>query len=69
MFSTKDLFAKALGIEEPWFIDRMGFDPLEDKLDILIDFKPDSHFRYVDTEKASMVCSRHTIPPRRPGAT
>ena len=51
MFSTKDLFAKALGIEAPWFIDRMGFDPVGGKLDIWIDFKPGSLFRYVDPEK------------------
>ena len=51
MFSTKDLFAKALGIEEPWFIDRMGFDPVGGKLDIWIDFKPGSLFRYLDAEK------------------
>jgi len=45
MFSTKDLFVKALGIEDPWFIDPMGFHPVEGKLDIWIDFNPGSLFR------------------------
>ena len=38
MFSTKDLFAQALQIEKPWFIDRMEFDLEKGKLDIWIDF-------------------------------
>ncbi len=68
MSSTKDLFAKALGIEDPWFIDRIGFDPVGGKLDIWIDFKPGSLFRYVDNEKGIDGMFKAYGAPRRPGA-
>jgi hypothetical protein len=38
MFRTKDLFAQALRIEKPWFIERMEFDWTKKKFDIWIDF-------------------------------
>ena len=46
MLSTKDLFAQALKIETPWFIERMEFDPEKGKLDIWIDFARGSLFYF-----------------------
>jgi hypothetical protein len=34
MFDPKYLFAQAIRIEKPWFIERMEFDPEKGKLDI-----------------------------------
>ena len=48
MFSTKDLFAQALQIEKPWFIERMDFDLEKGKLDIWIDFARGSLFHFED---------------------
>ena len=48
MFSTKDLFAQALKIETPWFIERMEFDPGKGKLDIWIDFVRGSFIYFED---------------------
>jgi len=40
----KDLFQLALNIQDPWFIDRIEFDPKDKRLDIWIDFLPGSDF-------------------------
>lgn len=48
MFSAQDLFAKALMIELPWYIDRMEFDQGKGKLDIWIDFARGSLFKFED---------------------
>ena len=38
MLTQKDLFAKTLMIEKPWFGDKVQFDPKGEKLEIWIDF-------------------------------
>ncbi len=48
MFTTKELFSKALMIELPWYIDRMDFNPEKGKLDIWIDFARGSDFLFED---------------------
>lgn len=50
MFSQKELFAKALIVEKPWFIQEVNFDPQDGKLDIWIDFEAGSEFFYEDKE-------------------
>ncbi len=50
MFSQKELFAKALMVEKPWFIQEVNFDPQDGKLDIWIDFEAGSEFFYEDKE-------------------
>ena len=48
MFSTQELFSKALMIDLPWFIERMEFDQAQGKLDIWIDFARGSEFFFED---------------------
>jgi transposase len=50
MFSQKDLFAKALMVEKPWFVDKIQFDQNAGKLEIWIDFERGSTFYYEDKE-------------------
>ena len=50
MITQKDLFARALMIEKPWFIEDIQFLPEESKLDIWINFEPGSTFYYKDEE-------------------
>ncbi len=40
----EDLFSCALGIEAPWFIDSMEFDPESSRMDIYLNFKRGSTF-------------------------
>jgi hypothetical protein len=44
MFTTKELFSKALMIELPLFIEKMEFDQTQGKLDVWIDFAMGSEF-------------------------
>ena len=39
-----DLFAQALGLEKPWYVERSAFDPEEKRLDLTIDFEPGGTF-------------------------
>ena len=48
MFTTKELFSKALMIELPWFIEKMEFDQTQGKLDVWIDFARGSEFFFED---------------------
>jgi hypothetical protein len=50
MFSQKELFAKALMVEKPWFIQEVNFDPQNGKIDIWIDFEAGSEVFYEDKE-------------------
>lgn len=50
MFSKEDLFAKALMVEKPWFVDKVQFDQEGGKLEIWIDFERDQTFYYEDKE-------------------
>lgn len=45
----KDLFAAALGITDPWFIDAVDFDVENQKLTIRIDFRKGSRFSVDDS--------------------
>jgi len=50
MLSQKDLFAKALLVEKPWFVHDINFDQAAGKLEIWIDFEQGSSFYYEDKE-------------------
>ena len=50
MLSQKDLFAKALMVEKPWYIHEIQFDQQAGKLEIWIDFERGSTFYYEDKE-------------------
>jgi len=50
MFTQNDLFAKALLIEKPWFIEEIKFDQNAGKLEIWIDFERGSTFYFEDKE-------------------
>lgn len=50
MLTQKDLFARALLVEKPWFIERIEFDQEGGKLEIWIDFARGSTFSYEDKE-------------------
>jgi hypothetical protein len=38
------LFALALGLTPPWFIEKVSFDPEQKRLDLFLDFKRGSKF-------------------------
>ncbi len=40
--SIKELFSVALGLEEPWFVKDITFDPEKRRLDLHLDFKKGS---------------------------
>lgn len=48
--TQEELFAKALLIEQPWFIQEIKFDLCQGQLDIFIDFERGSMFFYQDKE-------------------
>jgi len=50
MLTQKDLFAKALLVEKPWFVHDINFDQNAGKLEIWIDFERGSSFYYEDKE-------------------
>lgn len=50
MFTQNDLFAKALLIEKPWFVEEVKFDLTAGKLEIWIDFERGSTFYFEDEE-------------------
>lgn len=50
MMTQKDLFAKALMVEKPWFVHEISFDQNAGKLEIWIDFERGSSFYYEDKE-------------------
>jgi len=50
MFTQNDLFAKALLIEKPWFVEEVKFDLTSGKLEIWIDFERGSTFYFEDEE-------------------
>lgn len=50
MLTQKDLFAKALMVERPWYIHEIQFDQHAGKLEIWIDFERGSTFYYEDKE-------------------
>jgi hypothetical protein len=48
MLTQEDLFARALMIEETWFVDKVQFDQDAGKFEIWIDFERGSTFYYED---------------------
>ena len=48
MMTQKDLFAKALMVEQPWFVNQIKFDQQAGTLEIWIDFERGSTFYYKD---------------------
>jgi transposase len=50
MMTQKDLFAKALMVDKPWFVHEINFDQKAGKLEIWIDFERGSSFYYEDKE-------------------
>jgi transposase len=50
MFTQNELFAKALLIEKPWFVEEVKFDLSAGTLEIWIDFERGSSFYYEDKE-------------------
>ncbi|MBU1722155.1 hypothetical protein KKG38_05215 [Patescibacteria group bacterium] len=50
MITLKDLFSKALMVENPWFVNEICFDQKAGKLEIWIDFDRGSVFYYKDEE-------------------
>ena len=50
-----DLFAKALGVSEPWFVDGVDFDEGERRLTVRIDFRRGSRFAHAGDDGAHPV--------------
>lgn len=50
MLTQKDLFAKALMVDKPWYVHDVQFDLTTGKLEIWIDFERGSTFYYEDKE-------------------
>ena len=50
MLTQKDLFAKALLVEKPWFVQEINFDQTAGNLEIWIDFERGSAFYCEDQE-------------------
>jgi len=48
-----NIFEQALGVEEPWYISDVKFDPENKRLDIHLDFKKGSKFKWEDSEDES----------------
>jgi len=45
---TRELFAMALNVTDPWYVKDLHFDPETKQLDIYLDFKGGSTFSYID---------------------
>ena len=43
-FNQEQLFTMALGLEKPWYVSRIEFDPSEQRIDLYLDFKRGSKF-------------------------
>lgn len=48
--TQKEIFATALGIQAPWFVDGIDLDPVKEELNIRVDFARGSLFKYTDEE-------------------
>ena len=47
----KHVFEQALGINRPWFIDKLKFDKNNSRLDIYIDFEAGTKFEYLSKKE------------------
>jgi hypothetical protein len=52
MFDNAKLFAQALGIEKPWKLDEVKFDPKEGQLDIYIHIAAEKNYQTPIIENA-----------------
>lgn len=48
--TQEELFAAAIGIQSPWYIEEINLDLLEGELNIKVNFKRGSKFQYVDEQ-------------------
>jgi len=48
---TKQIFERALNIQEPWYLKNIEFSEAEKRLDLYIDFKEGSVFHYESSEE------------------
>jgi transposase len=48
--TQKEIFATALGIQSPWFVESIVLDPLKEELNIKVNFARGSLFKYIDEE-------------------
>lgn len=55
LFNNIELFTQALGIQEPWKLEEVKFDPLKGQLDINISYKEKSQFPCPHCQKDSSV--------------
>jgi hypothetical protein len=53
--NQEQLFTMALGLEKPWFVSRIEFDPDEGQIDLYLDFKRGSKFGCPDCGKETPV--------------
>jgi transposase len=50
----KEIFATALGIQAPWFVDSIDLDPVKEELNIRVDFRRGSLFEYTDEDSGEI---------------
>lgn len=55
--TTREPFQAALGLSDPWRVDRMEFDPAEHRLDLYLDFERGARFPCPEGDQAS--CAVH----------
>lgn len=48
---TTELFSSALGLEEPWHVADVQFDPKKQRLDLTLDFRRGAHFSCPECQK------------------
>jgi len=53
--ATAELFSLAPGLEEPWYVSDVKFDPSNRRLDLTIDFKRGSHFSCPECKKSDCI--------------
>jgi hypothetical protein len=46
--TQREIFATALGIQSPWFVESIVLDPLIEELNIKVNFARGSLFKYID---------------------
>ena len=48
--TQEELFASALGIQSPWFVESINLDHSKGELNIKVDFTQGSLFKYIDKQ-------------------
>jgi transposase len=54
-FNQEQLFTMALGLEKPWYVEQIEFDPKEQRIDLYLDFKRGSKFHCPECGKETPV--------------